>query len=220
MTTGLMIILILIGAGLAWSTWLFKQKLTLTENELDDVKSKLAESEQQVLKQAQELERKKGELEPLTKQAADLENLLQEAAMKLASYEETVSSGKGDGLLEKAVQKLVGFGVPGLVLLVMIAIAGFPGAAAITWALAAIGGPGGMVAGVGVLIALGLVSDAVAKYGLPKIAESVIKGLISKGQSTEKIREQIMNYPSWIISQRLKDRLFKLLDDYDQGNLV
>ena len=215
----LVIILIIVATALGWSTWYFKQKLAPTVNELNDVKAKFAESSQQVLKQSEEIERKDNEIQSLTKQIAELEGLLQEAAQKLASYEEPPSVGKGDGLLEKVAQKLVGFGIPGLVLLVMIATSGFIGAAAITSTLAALGGPGGMIAGVGVLIAMGLVSDALAKFGLPKIAESVIKGLINKGHSTGKIRDQIKKYPSMVISQKLKDRLLKLLDDYDSGTL-
>ena len=53
--------------------------------------------------------------------------------------------------MDKIVNTLVGLGVPGLVLLVAMHVAGYAGGATLTVALASIG-PGGMVAGIGVLV--------------------------------------------------------------------
>ena len=42
--------------------------------------------------------------------------------------------------MDKVVDKIVGLGVPGLVLLIAVSISGFSGAAALTAALASLGG--------------------------------------------------------------------------------
>ena len=49
--------------------------------------------------------------------------------------------------MDKIVEKIVGLGVPGLILLVAINISGYAGAAAITSSLAILGGPAGMIGG-------------------------------------------------------------------------
>jgi hypothetical protein len=65
-----------------------------------------------------------------------------------------------------------------------MANSGFAGAAAITSALATLGGPAGMLGGIAALIALGLDSKTLAEYGFPKLAEAVVRGLIGKGESS------------------------------------
>lgn len=63
-----------------------------------------------------------------------------EAVEKLAALEQLPES-RDDGLFQRAVEGLVALGVPGLVLLVSVAVSGYAGAAALTSALAALGGP-------------------------------------------------------------------------------
>lgn len=111
-------------------------------------------------------------------------------------------------MLDKVVQKLVALGVPGLVLLVVIATSGLAGGAAIVAALAALGGPFGMLGGLGVLGILALVSDAVAEYGLEHVAALVIEGLREQGTSRAEIRRTVASYP---ISQGLKDKILSQL---------
>ena len=79
--------------------------------------------------------------------------------------------------MDKVVQKLVALGIPGLVLLVVIATTGLAGGAAIVTALATLGGPLGMVGGIAALGILGLVADAIAEYGMSKIFAAVVEGL-------------------------------------------
>jgi hypothetical protein len=109
--------------------------------------------------------------------------------------------------MDKVVQKLVALGIPGLVLLVVVATSGLVGGAALVAALAALGGPFGMLGGIAVLGILALVSDAVAEYGMPKIFMAVVKGLLEKGYTKEEIREKISGYP---ITDALKR---KILDE-------
>ncbi len=142
------------------------------------------------------------ELQQSREQTATLQQQLEEAALRIAELETTRPSA--DGLLERVVQGLVALGIPGLILLVAVATSGFAGAAAITSALAALGGPLGMIGGIGVLILLALASKALAQYGLPKIAMLVVKGLITSGNSPQKILERVAEYPSWIVSTELR----------------
>lgn len=111
--------------------------------------------------------------------------------------------------MDKVITKIAALGVPGLVLLVAIAMTGLAGGAAIVAALALLGGPLGMLGGIGVLGLLVLISDALSKYGLEKIFSGVVIELRKKGISKEEIRNKINSY---LISKSLKDKLFELLD--------
>lgn len=53
--------------------------------------------------------------------------------------------------MDRLVSKIAALGVPGLVLLVAMSATGYAGAAALTTALAALGGPLGMLGGIAVL---------------------------------------------------------------------
>lgn len=106
--------------------------------------------------------------------------------------------------MDKVVQKLVALGVPGLVLVIVIATSGVAGGAAIVTALAVLGGPLGMLGGIAALGILALVADAIAEYGLEKIFGAVVIGLIAKGHSRQQIRQKIESYP---ITSGLKKKI-------------
>jgi len=72
---------------------------------------------------------------------------------------------------------------------------GFAGAAVITAALAILGGPFGMLGGIGFLLVLGLMSPWLAKYG---------REMYFKGKDNRKIE----SYP---ISNSLKKKIKRLL---------
>jgi hypothetical protein len=133
---------------------------------------------------------------------------LEEATRRLAEIETSAKSGD---LFQKAVAILVGLGVPGLVLLVIMATTGFAGAAAITTALAALGGPFGMLGGITALVAMGITSKALARYGYPKIAEAVVRGLVAKGESKESIRRTLDSIPHWIVSTEVRSKVLGTL---------
>jgi hypothetical protein len=159
--------------------------------------------------------RKQQEINRLRVQNQHLNSELTLVLEKLAAIDSSDLSA--DGLLEKVVRGLVALGVPGLVLLVGTAVSGYAGAAAITTALAAMGGPGGMIGGIGVLILVGLISRALTKWGLPKIAKPVISGLISAGSTPADIREKVSNYPKWAMSREIRVEIYETLDNYQRN---
>lgn len=110
------------------------------------------------------------------------------------------------------VETIAGLGVPGLVLVFAMALTGYVGAAAITTALAALGGPLGMLGGIGLLVLLALVSRGLAKWGLERIAKAVLNKLIEKGETKESITRKIGAY--WFISKDLKLKLRDFVDGF------
>jgi|GEM_PF-5658911 len=110
--------------------------------------------------------------------------------------------------MDKAVEWLAGLGVPGIWFLGAVAASGWAGAAAISTTLATIGGPGGMVGGVLLLIGTGLVSRAVAAFGVGKVAEALVNRLLEEGISADDIWDRVRKYP---VSKSYKDRVFRLL---------
>lgn len=113
--------------------------------------------------------------------------------------------------MDKIVDKIVALGVPGLVLLVAMAATGWAGAAAITTALAVLGGPLGMLGGIGVLVVLALISKGLATYGFEKLFVASVKKLHEKGTSKEDILRKIEAYPiSKGMKLKIKDHLAQL----------
>lgn len=111
--------------------------------------------------------------------------------------------------MDKIIDKLAALGVPGLVLLIAIEVAGVKGGAAIVVALATLGGPLGMIGGIGALILIALVARAIAKYGTEAIARRLVERLRDDGHSHEDIRARILRYP---ISRSLRRDLIANLD--------
>ena len=144
----------------------------------------------------------------LRKEVEGLNARLEEATQRLAEVETSTESGD---LFQKAVSSLVGLGVPGLILLAVMATTGFAGAAAITTALAALGGPFGMLGGIAALVAMGFASKALAQYGFPKIAEAVVRGLVARGESKAQIRRTLDSIPNWIISKEIRSKVLTSL---------
>ncbi|WP_200889024.1 hypothetical protein [Aphanizomenon flos-aquae] len=68
--------------------------------------------------------------------------------------------------MDEVVRKVAALGLPGVLLVVTMAATGLAGGAAITTALAALGGPFGMIGGIAALGVAGLVADALGKYGI------------------------------------------------------
>jgi len=115
--------------------------------------------------------------------------------------------------MDKVVDKLVGLGVAGLVLLFVIWSVGLPGAAAIVAALALLGGPFGMLGGIAVFGIMSLVASAITKYGIEKLAPAVVKGLLDEGQSKESLKCSVNKIPDFIISKDLKRKIIRYINE-------
>lgn len=112
--------------------------------------------------------------------------------------------------MDQIVDKIAALGVPGLVLLVAMAITGWSGAVAITVALALLGGPFGMLGGIAVLGILGLISQGLAGYGFEQIFRGVVDELRKQGKSKLDIEREVENYP---ISSDLKLKIKNYLHE-------
>jgi hypothetical protein len=105
--------------------------------------------------------------------------------------------------MDEVVRKVAALGLPGVLLAITIATTGFAGGAALTTALATLGGPVGMIGGIAVLGVAGLVADAVAKVGI----QNFLVGVYCKRRETEQ-RDQLLNEIKKLpISQDLKNTL-------------
>lgn len=112
--------------------------------------------------------------------------------------------------MDEVVDKIVALGVPGLVLLIAISTSGVAGGAAIVTSLAMLGGPFGMLGGFVTLALMGLISQAIAKYGVERIFRQVVNGLREKGHSKAEIRDKINEYP---ITKNLKRTILEHLNN-------
>lgn len=110
--------------------------------------------------------------------------------------------------MDKIVDKIVALGVPGLVLLVAMAATGWAGAAAITTALAVLGGPLGMLGGIGVLLLLALISKGLTTYGFERIFKAAVSRLRERGISDSEIKRKVESYP---ISRDMRLRVLHYL---------
>lgn len=117
--------------------------------------------------------------------------------------------------LDKLVARIVALGIPGLVLLIAIIVAGPSGGAAIVAALAALGGPVGMIGGIIVLGLLVLIAQAIAEYGAEAIFVRVVRGLKEKGHTKAEVLKKIDSY---LISLSLKLKLREYVEKFwDDG---
>ena len=98
--------------------------------------------------------------------------------------------------LDEAIRTVAGLGGPGVVLLAAIAYAsatmGVAGAAAITAALSLLGGPAGMYGGLIALPVIGVLSAAIASYGLEAILIAIYEKRIENSNDTN-IQEVCIN---------------------------
>lgn len=98
--------------------------------------------------------------------------------------------------IDNVAEKITGLGIPGLILLVAIAVSGPTGGAAIVVALASLGGPLGMLGGIALLGVLVFIAKALSKFGFEELFKRVLKNLKKQGKSTEEILKKIDSYPT------------------------
>jgi hypothetical protein len=133
----------------------------------------------------------------------ELSRQLEQATQRLAHCEAEPKS--------KALATVVDFvataGVPVLMLISAMSVSGFSGGAAITVALASLGGPAGMLGGIGLLVSVGIV---LAKYGIVDLSGAVVRRLLET-RSKAKIIQEIDDMPRMVpLKFRLKAK--SLLD--------
>lgn len=75
--------------------------------------------------------------------------------------------------MDEVIKKVAALGLPGVILVITMAATGLTGAAAITAALAILGGPAGMFGGIAVLGLTGLIADALTEVGLEDFLTAV-----------------------------------------------
>ena len=114
--------------------------------------------------------------------------------------------------IDEVVEKIAGLGVPGLVLLVAISGSGLFGGAAIVTGLATLGGPFGMIGGIGTVVLSGFIAAAISKYGFENIFRRVIKKLREQGATEEEILQKINRYP---IAKELKLKLRDYIENME-----
>lgn len=110
--------------------------------------------------------------------------------------------------MDDAVRKIAALGLPGVLLVIAMATTGFAGAAAITTALAALGGPFGMIGGIGLLGITALVTDALAKVGIEGVLRQVYCER-RKVESRDRLLEEIQGL---LISDDLKRLLREVVN--------
>jgi hypothetical protein len=69
-----------------------------------------------------------------------------------------------------------------------------------------------MVGGIGVLLLLVLVSKALARHGLLTLSQTVVRGLVSKGESPRSIKAKIDKVPKWVLSAKLRTKIIEGLN--------
>ena len=114
--------------------------------------------------------------------------------------------------IDEVVERIAGLGVPGLVLLVAMSGSGLFGGAAIVTGLAALGGPFGMIGGIGTVVLSGFIAAAISKYGFENIFRRVIKKLREQGRTEEEILQKINQYP---IAKELKLKLRDYIENME-----
>ena len=113
--------------------------------------------------------------------------------------------------LDKAVEIIAGLGIPGLVLIMLMAASPWFGAAAIATSLAALGLGFGMLGGIATLGILAFISKALAKFGFEELFKAVLVKLKKDGVTYEEILKKIDKYP---ISKELKRKLREFIEEF------
>ena len=106
--------------------------------------------------------------------------------------------------MDDFVTKAAALGLPAIMLVIVMATTGLAGAAAITAALATLGGPAGMLGGIALLGIIGLATEMLSKYGLEALLIAIYRQRIQNGESRSRLCGEIRNLP---ISRELKRRL-------------
>jgi small GTP-binding protein len=111
--------------------------------------------------------------------------------------------------MDELIRKVAALGLPAVILAVVMASTGLAGAAAITSALAILGGPAGMVGGIFALGTVGILTDLLAKFGIELVLMRIYE-IRSEKENVEKLCQEIDNLP--FISNELKQKVKTLIN--------
>ena len=106
--------------------------------------------------------------------------------------------------MNEVVKFIASFGLPGVLLVVVMGTVGWKGAVAFTVALAALGGPFGMLGGLAVLGLVGYISHAIADYGVEQLFLALVEECRKNGETKQSVLRKIEGYP---ITRTLKNTL-------------
>ncbi|MEH2091943.1 hypothetical protein [Nostoc sp.] len=104
--------------------------------------------------------------------------------------------------MDEIVKKLAGLGLPG-VILVVLTVASGGSSAAVAAAITALGGPFGIVGGIGLLGLITVLGDTIAGYGI----EAILKAIYAERSKTESVRYLLKEIKDLPISEELKLKL-------------
>ncbi|MCW5314095.1 hypothetical protein GTQ43_09845 [Nostoc sp. KVJ3] len=104
--------------------------------------------------------------------------------------------------MDEIVKKLAGLGLPGVILVVLAATSG-GSSAAVAAALTALGGPFGIIGGIGLLGLITVLGDTVAGYGI----EAILKAVYAERSKTESVRYLLKEIKDLPITEELKLKL-------------
>ncbi len=111
---------------------------------------------------------------------------------------------------DELIAKISQLGIPALVLIIAVEFTGLVGAAAIAEALALLGGPWGIVGGLGVLGILVVISKGIGRYGFKAVFEGVLKNLYKKGHTKQEIFRKVEGYK---MTRKMKASLLKYIEE-------
>lgn len=111
--------------------------------------------------------------------------------------------------MDEVIRKVAALGLPAIILMVVMASTGLTGAAAITSALAILGGPVGMLGGILALGTAGVLGDLLAKFGIELVLMRIYE-IRSEKESIEKLCQEIDILP--FLSNELKQKVKTVID--------
>lgn len=108
--------------------------------------------------------------------------------------------------LKDFTRKIAAMGAPGVVFVITMSSTGLAGGAAVTAALATLGGPAGIYGGIALLPIIAVATDYLAKYGLEFVLAKVYQDRIEReGQTVEAVVKEIDNHK--LLSTESKQRI-------------
>lgn len=107
--------------------------------------------------------------------------------------------------MDEVVRTVAALGLPGVILVIAMATKGFTGAAAITTALAFLGGPAGMLGGIAALGVTGLIAQALSTVGVYGLLTEVYRYRPQSAVPRNLLLNEINNLP--IMDMNLRHHL-------------